>query len=316
MLAEHRRRSERHARRTPPGGSERMCSTAHRVRIERCRAVRGRGRARVFHRAPGRHRDRAGTGDGERAGWSCRYRRSRRWHARRPTPRAPIAAWMDAQRGEVFSELYAADGRTVAVPPSRRSPDDDPRRVGRRMRQRRRSFIGDGAVAIPADDRWRGLARPLASSSRRRSPGSIGQIAADAPGAGGAARTRSSRSNPQAGRRTGARPASARRLSAMERPGWSIRATVGRAKHGARPGRRRSKRHRSPTRGRARCSRGSCEHSDVTRVYVRQAGRPADRRVLRMLAGHRRGAHQHACGRGLMRGRGLRRRCWSTCWPT
>ena len=32
---------------------------------------------------------------------------------RRRTARSPVAAWMDAQRGEVFAALYDADGRAV-----------------------------------------------------------------------------------------------------------------------------------------------------------------------------------------------------------
>ena len=46
-------------------------------------------------------------------------------------------------------------------------------------------------------------------------------------------------------------------------------------------------------------------HSDVTRVYVVKLRRRTDRRVLRMLAGHGRAAHQHACGRGLDARRGI-----------
>lgn len=58
--------------------------------------------------------------------------------------RSLLGAWMDAQRGEVFSALYAGDGCTLLDPPS----VDAPRRTIERWRRRSETFtfIGDGAV--------------------------------------------------------------------------------------------------------------------------------------------------------------------------
>jgi tRNA threonylcarbamoyladenosine biosynthesis protein TsaB len=57
----------------------------------------------------------------------------------------PIAAWMDAQRGEVFAALYAPDGATLLLDPS----SDPPGRTLDRWRPAltgRERFIGDGAL--------------------------------------------------------------------------------------------------------------------------------------------------------------------------
>ena len=74
----------------------------------------------------------------------------------RSAPRTdqPVAAWMDAQRGEVFAELYAAGGGASVLPPVSAPPavvldamagiaGDVP------------VFIGDGAVRYAADIRAR-----------------------------------------------------------------------------------------------------------------------------------------------------------------
>jgi tRNA threonylcarbamoyladenosine biosynthesis protein TsaB len=65
-------------------------------------------------------------------------------------PHAPIAAWMDAHRGEVFSEVYAPDGRDVLVQAQSSQPSalldawgDTPGGTP--------VFIGDGAVRYRAE---------------------------------------------------------------------------------------------------------------------------------------------------------------------
>ena len=65
-------------------------------------------------------------------------------------PNAPIAAWMDAHRGEVFSEVYAPDGRDVLVQAQSSQPSalldawvDTPGGTP--------VFIGDGAVRYRAE---------------------------------------------------------------------------------------------------------------------------------------------------------------------
>lgn len=57
----------------------------------------------------------------------------------------PVAAWMDAQRGEVFAALYAPDARTLLVEPSSEPPDRTLGRWAPALNGRER-FIGDGAL--------------------------------------------------------------------------------------------------------------------------------------------------------------------------
>ena len=42
-----------------------------------------------------------------------------------------IAAWMDAQRGEVFAALYSADGRDLLIPAGLGAPGNGPEQRGR-----------------------------------------------------------------------------------------------------------------------------------------------------------------------------------------
>ena len=97
------------------------------------------------------------------------------------TKHALIAAWMDAQRGEVFAALYDASGRTVIVPPTSLSPEVTLRRLVEAEVQWPIQFIGDGAV------RYADLIaqhRTLSTSIVLTVPklaGVIGQIAWDAP---------------------------------------------------------------------------------------------------------------------------------------
>jgi len=89
---------------------------------------------------------------------------------------APIAAWMDAHRGEVFSEVYAPDGRDVLVQARSSQPSalldawTDTVPGGTPV------FIGDGAVRYRAEIAARfGDARVLPPPPLA---GLIGQIAA------------------------------------------------------------------------------------------------------------------------------------------
>jgi tRNA threonylcarbamoyladenosine biosynthesis protein TsaB len=59
--------------------------------------------------------------------------------------RDPIAAWMDAQRGEVFAALYGADGTSLVVDPSAEPPGRTLERWTPHLTGRER-FIGDGAL--------------------------------------------------------------------------------------------------------------------------------------------------------------------------
>ena len=91
----------------------------------------------------------------------------------------PIAAWMDAHRGQVFSELFTADGLTVLVPAESSLPDEILAGWGARA-PATAVFIGDGAVRYRAEI----LAR-FGDAARIIEPpplaGIIGQIAAAHP---------------------------------------------------------------------------------------------------------------------------------------
>jgi tRNA threonylcarbamoyladenosine biosynthesis protein TsaB len=93
----------------------------------------------------------------------------------------PIATWMDAQRGEVFSALYAPDGRDVLIAPESASPQTllD---VWRTAPQCTRTpiFVGDGAVRYGD-----AIVRRFGNAAEVRQPpplaALIGQIAAREP---------------------------------------------------------------------------------------------------------------------------------------
>lgn len=92
---------------------------------------------------------------------------------------APIAAWMDAQRGEVFAETYAAGGLMVTAParavlPSVLLDEDRDASGGGQV------FIGDGALRYRAE-----LVARYGAGVRIQAPpplaGIIARIAAEAP---------------------------------------------------------------------------------------------------------------------------------------
>jgi tRNA threonylcarbamoyladenosine biosynthesis protein TsaB len=64
-------------------------------------------------------------------------------------PHAPVAAWLDAQRGEVFAALYDRTGRRVSIDATALSPEETLRRW-RAAGESPTRFIGDGAVRYAA----------------------------------------------------------------------------------------------------------------------------------------------------------------------
>jgi tRNA threonylcarbamoyladenosine biosynthesis protein TsaB len=62
------------------------------------------------------------------------------------SPANTVAAWMDAQRGEVFAALYDADGRTVLIPPVSAEPAIVLKTWAAKTALARTTFVGDGAV--------------------------------------------------------------------------------------------------------------------------------------------------------------------------
>jgi tRNA threonylcarbamoyladenosine biosynthesis protein TsaB len=63
-----------------------------------------------------------------------------------PGTSAPVAVWMDAQRGQVFGSLYAAGDRAVLSPPTSLTPGDTLARWTPLADLRQAVFVGDGAV--------------------------------------------------------------------------------------------------------------------------------------------------------------------------
>jgi tRNA threonylcarbamoyladenosine biosynthesis protein TsaB len=74
-------------------------------------------------------------------------------------PRNSIGAWMDAQRGEVFAALYAADGQDLLIPPVSAAPAAVLRTWSSAVDISRTTFIGDGAVRHAEVLRWRLMRR-------------------------------------------------------------------------------------------------------------------------------------------------------------
>jgi tRNA threonylcarbamoyladenosine biosynthesis protein TsaB len=93
---------------------------------------------------------------------------------------APIAAWMDAQRGEVFSEVYAPDGNAVVSPAESVLPATLLDRWHAGFEGATPVFVGDGAVRYRMD-----ITASLGQGTRILHPpplaGLIGQIAASHP---------------------------------------------------------------------------------------------------------------------------------------
>ena len=92
-----------------------------------------------------------------------------------------IAAWMDAQRGEVFAALYARDGRDLLVPPVSAPPRAVLDAWTESAPAGPRIFIGDGAIRHQEF-----LRQEIGSHARIIAPpplaGIIGQIAVEDPG--------------------------------------------------------------------------------------------------------------------------------------
>ena len=213
------------------------CASASR----RCRGWRVAARAAAHRRVGAR-----GAGGVRRGRVRCR---------RRPL----IAPWVDAWRGEVYAGAYRA-GRALGPPVRRRSRA--PARATSRARccssataPRRtvRSSRRDWAIAAVS----RATMTPRAG--RRRSRGWRRRV----PRAGerpGPARDRAAlRAAP--GRRAGPRCPPCRLSRSLLGGAVRAGATISTASC-------RSKKSRSPTRGRARCTPGSCRIREVCHIYV------------------------------------------------
>jgi tRNA threonylcarbamoyladenosine biosynthesis protein TsaB len=95
-------------------------------------------------------------------------------------PRNMVAAWMDAQRGEVFASLYSADGRDLLRPAVSAPPATVLKTWSDTVDLRGVTFIGDGAIrhidTIRRDRETEPLVLPPPALA-----GLIGQIAAEDP---------------------------------------------------------------------------------------------------------------------------------------
>lgn len=95
-------------------------------------------------------------------------------------PHSSVAAWMDAQRGEVFAALYSADGRQLLISPVSAPPAPVLQAWSEHVDLSRLTFIGDGAMHH-ADT----IRRDVGNEPRVLPPpplaGLIGQIAAENP---------------------------------------------------------------------------------------------------------------------------------------
>jgi tRNA threonylcarbamoyladenosine biosynthesis protein TsaB len=92
-----------------------------------------------------------------------------------------IAAWMDAQRDEVFAALYAPDGRDLLIPPVSALPRTVLDAWGHAAHAGTPTFIGDGAIRHQEF-----LRQQIGGQIRVIAPpplaGIIGQIAVEDPG--------------------------------------------------------------------------------------------------------------------------------------
>jgi tRNA threonylcarbamoyladenosine biosynthesis protein TsaB len=91
-----------------------------------------------------------------------------------------IATWMDAQRGEVFAALYAADGRDLLIPPVAAAPPAVLDAWAATPEPMRSIFIGDGAIRH-ADVLSERLGAGVEIAPAPALAGLIGQIAAEQP---------------------------------------------------------------------------------------------------------------------------------------
>jgi tRNA threonylcarbamoyladenosine biosynthesis protein TsaB len=94
---------------------------------------------------------------------------------------APVAAWMDAQRGQVFAALYAPDGAEVLIEPSSLPPAETLAAWANRLPAARVRFVGDGALRYEQVIRAR---MDIGVEIRKDTPALapiVGQIAARSP---------------------------------------------------------------------------------------------------------------------------------------
>lgn len=94
--------------------------------------------------------------------------------------RAPVAAWIDAQRGEVFATLYDPSGTRVLEEPSSLTPARTLESWRMSMPESGIRFIGNGATRYEAAIRQRIGPRALVLAAPPLA-GIIGRLAAEAP---------------------------------------------------------------------------------------------------------------------------------------
>ena len=92
-----------------------------------------------------------------------------------------IAAWMDAQRGEVFAALYAPDGRDLLIPPVSAPPRAVLDTWAASAHAGPTMFIGDGAIRH-REFLWQEIGSQVRVIAPPPLAGLIGQIAVEDPG--------------------------------------------------------------------------------------------------------------------------------------
>jgi tRNA threonylcarbamoyladenosine biosynthesis protein TsaB len=101
------------------------------------------------------------------------------WQARRERSADPIAAWVEAHRGEVFATLLAPDGRTVLAPATALPADATLDAWGETLAPFARvRFAGDGAVRYRDAIRGRLGAQAAIDETSPRLAAACGRIAA------------------------------------------------------------------------------------------------------------------------------------------
>jgi tRNA threonylcarbamoyladenosine biosynthesis protein TsaB len=95
-------------------------------------------------------------------------------------PHHTIAAWMDAQRGEVFAALYAPDATDLLIPPVSADPATVLNAWSATLDISNTRFVGDGAVRY-SDVLRRDLSAGVTVVTPPLLAGLIGQIAAGNP---------------------------------------------------------------------------------------------------------------------------------------
>jgi tRNA threonylcarbamoyladenosine biosynthesis protein TsaB len=91
-------------------------------------------------------------------------------------PAETVAAWMDAQRGEVFAALYDHEGKTILIPPVSADPAVVLKTWSTSTDLARTTFVGDGAVRH-ANVVHRDVGPPTTIQAAPRLAATVGRIA-------------------------------------------------------------------------------------------------------------------------------------------